>query len=236
MSRFLFFLLFVYISGNSYAQRADLDEVSGFYVCPRIKEYTEQDFVVSGYSFYDKSTYKEMDGIAQQPLLDYQLIRYGKNTPRGRNNVLSINVGDTLDWDRNKIYIAHSLPYVAGKENLSDLSGICMKIPVDLDLAITLELKKKIKQKRMKKTKDGDEAALQEIDFMKEKIRSSYLCDDMNSILGKHKLVVADIEITEPMLATSKKAFIRLYPQYANCKLPKKIIGVYVIFILKTIL
>lgn len=229
MNNIFLFLLFVCIFSNSYAQCADLDEANEFYVCSQTKEYVENDFVVSDYSIYDKRSYSEVGCIGQQSILEYQMIKYGDNAVGRRHNILRISLNDSTNWNKNKTYIENSLPYVDAKENIGELNMIYMKIPIDLDLAITLRLEKERKNGTTGKKKYS---TLQATRFMKEEINSSYLHDDINSILRNYELAISDIEIAEPILSTSRKNFIKLYSKYVNSKLPKNIIGIYAVFIL----
>ena len=75
-----------------------------------------------------------------------------------------------------------------------------------------------------------------EVEFIAEKIRSSYLYDEVNSILTKYKMSIDDIDIIEPTLLFTKEKFLEVYSKYSNRNLPKRILGLYVAFVLKPIL
>ena len=75
-----------------------------------------------------------------------------------------------------------------------------------------------------------------EVEFIAEKIRSSYLYDEVNSILTKYKMSIDDIDIIEPTLLFTNEKFLEVYPKYSNRNLPKRILGLYVAFVLKPIL
>ena len=50
-----------------------------------------------------------------------------------------------------------------------------------------------------------------EVEFIAEKIRSSYLYDEVNSILTKYKMSIDDIDIIEPTLLFTKEKFLEVY-------------------------
>ena len=52
-----------------------------------------------------------------------------------------------------------------------------------------------------------------EVEFIAEKIRSSYLYDEVNSILTKYKMSIDDIDIIEPTLLFTKGKISRSLSQ-----------------------
>ena len=111
-----------------------------------------------------------------------------------------------------------------------------MQVPVDLSLAISTELNKTLNYKKKNKYDGWGKNEMGEVEFIAEKIRSSYLYDEVNSILTKYKMFIDDIDIIEPTLLFTKEKFLEVYPKYSNRNLPKRILGLYVVFALKPIL
>lgn len=52
----------------------------------------------------------------------------------------------------------------------------------------------------------------------------------------RYKMFIDDIDIIEPTLLFTKEKFLEVYPKYSNRNLPKRILGLYVVFVLKPIL
>lgn len=234
MRHFLSFIFLVCMLGNSNAQSVDLDKANTFYVCLKNKEYSN--FVVSDYQFYDKNTYKNEGDAIQSSRIDCRLIKYGKNAIGGKHCMLVVNFKDTIDWSKNKCYLEHSFSYIATKEETNELKMINMQVPVDLSLAISTELNKTLNYKKKNKYDGWGKNEMGEVEFIAEKIRSSYLYDEVNSILTKYKMSIDDIDIIEPTLLFTKEKFLEVYPKYSNRNLPKRILGLYVAFVLKPIL
>lgn len=153
MRHFLSFIFLVCMLGNSNAQSVALDKANTFYVCLKNKEYSN--FVVSDYQFYDKNTYKNEGDTIQSSLIDCRLIKYGKNAIGGKHCMLVVNFKDTIDWSKNKCYLEHSFSYIATKEETNELKMINMQVPVDLSLAISIELNKTLKYKKRINMTDG---------------------------------------------------------------------------------
>ncbi len=79
----------------------------------------------------------------------------------------------------------------------------------------------------------GVRGELAEVKSITDMIRSSYLYDDINSILKKYKLTIDNVRVTEPILVFTPKKFLDVYSQYSNKKLPRQILGLYITLVLK---
>lgn len=240
MLQILFLLSFVcmwFDSANSTNiwQNMDSKEMEESYICMKSKEPSNGDFVVSNYMLYNQNVDKENFDSTQIPLLTYKLIEYNQNAVGGKHALLTINNNDTILWDKNKHYIDYAFSCIAKEKINNNLSMIEMKVPIDLSLSISYGIREKVKQKTSRKYDGWKNDNLESVTFMEERLGFSYLYEDMSSILKQYNLRIRDFHITEPILSYSRKRFIQVYPQYSKARLPREIIGLYVIFYVETV-
>lgn len=230
MRHLLYFLLLVCFLGNIKAQKS-VGQVNGFYVCSKTEDYNK--FIVSDYRFYDKSMYEKTDDSIRSLFVHYRWIKYNQNVAVGKHCVLDVKLNDTVSWAKNKLFLEQTFPYMATREETNELEMINMQVPIDLSLEISFKLNLPKRYNRKNKYDGWSKGELAEIKSITNMIRSSYLYDDINSILKKYKLTIDNVRVTEPTLAFTPKKFLDVYSQYSNKKLPRQILGLYITLVLK---
>lgn len=145
--------------------------------------------------------YEETDDSIRSLFVHYRWIKYNQNAAVGKHCVLDVGLNDTVSWAKNKLFLEQTFPYMATREETNELEMINMQVPIDLSLAISFKLNLPKRYNRKNKYDGWGKGELAEIKSITNMIRSSYLYDDINSILKKHKLTIDNVRVTELTLA-----------------------------------
>lgn len=235
MKRYVSLLLYVFLCTLCYAQIADTVANKNMFYVESQKSVRSKYLQSEMFFLYDHKRYIQNNLAIKHTLISCEFVDY-KTTGYTRKYIV-FNNKDSIAWENNKLYIKYIFEHIANKEDISNLDMIEIKVPADLCLSISCGLEEKgIPLKKYNGSHSFQKLTPEIIEqnkFVKENILSSYLLSCINSILSKYQLTVDDVEIDEPTLLFDRKNFIKLYPVYSDCRLPKYILGLYCCFILK---